>query len=196
MTNNIVTLLTNQINKQSWMGLSLRAQGKEFRPATMSASLSYFHKKQKGNEIKRTPWLSSSPPTNCINRANWNLSNSPGLTQSTHLDAEDDYHTGCPSVSHCQQQSFPGLLSPGLSYSTYHVYFGLYCYCPWTFPFNDHTRICQLFWIIQEWPGYGTDLPLSRTGHQISPIKQTFELFCALAWNLVHFFSKFKLFYS
>ena len=31
-------------------------------------------------------------------------------------------------------------------------------------------------------PGYSTDLPLSRTSHQISPIKSTFEYFCA------HFF--------
>ena len=29
-------------------------------------------------------------------------------------------------------------------------------------------------------PGYGTDLPLSRTGQQISWIKWSFELFCAL----------------
>ena len=55
---------------------------------------------------------------------------------------------------------------------------------------NDRTRICQLSWIIRECPGYGTDLPLFCMGHQISPIKWTFELFCALVWNLTHFFLK------
>ena len=50
--------------------------------------------------------------------------------------------------------------------------------------------ICQLSWIIQECPGYGTDLPLFCTGHQISLIKWTFELFCASVWNLAHFFSQ------
>ena len=29
-------------------------------------------------------------------------------------------------------------------------------------------------------PVYGTDLLLSRTGHQISQIKSSFDLFCAL----------------
>ena len=36
-------------------------------------------------------------------------------------------------------------------------------------------------------PRYGIDLPLSHTGHQIARIKETFELFCALVWNLAHF---------
>ena len=44
-------------------------------------------------------------------------------------------------------------------------------------------HICQLSRIIQESPVYGTEFPLSRTGHQISWIKQTFELFCALVWS-------------
>ena len=172
------------------MGLSLRAQGGGFHPATMSASRGYFHAKQKGNEIKRTSWLSSSPTTNCINRATWNLNDSPGLTQSTHLDAEDDNRTGF-------QVSVTVNNNPFQDYSHLDDYtpptmrtYGLYCYCPWTVPFNDHTRICQLSWIIRECPGYGTDLPLFCMGHQISPIKWTFELFCALVWNLTHFFSQ------
>ena len=48
-------------------------------------------------------------------------------------------------------------------------------------------------WIIKESLGKGTYLTASRTGHQISQIKWTFELFCALVWNLAHFFSKFEL---
>ena len=43
--------------------------------------------------------------------------------------------------------------------------------------------------------GYGTDLPLSRTGHHISRIKSSFELFCALIWDLAHFSSKFEFFF-
>ena len=39
-------------------------------------------------------------------------------------------------------------------------------------------------------PGYGIDLPLSRTGHHISQIKSSFELFCALVWNLEHFLTQ------
>ena len=35
------------------------------------------------------------------------------------FDSEDDNHTGCRNVSHCQQQSFSGLHSPGQSCSTY-----------------------------------------------------------------------------
>ena len=39
---------------------------------------------------------------------------------TTHFDSEDDYHTGCRSISHCQQQqSYSGLCSPGRSNSTY-----------------------------------------------------------------------------
>ena len=177
------------------MGMSLRAHGRGFRPATMSTSPSYFHKKQKGNEIQRTPWLSSSLPTNCIKRATWNLSDSPGLTQSTHVDAEDDYRTRF-------QVSVTVNNNPFQDYSHLDYYtlptvctYGLYCYCSWTFPFNDHTRICQLSWIIWECPGYGTDLLLSRMGHQISPIKRTFELFCDLVWNLaLFFFLKIRIF--
>ena len=187
--------MTNQINKQSYMGLSLRAQGRGFHPATMSASPGYFHKKQKGNEIKRTPWLSSSSPTNCIDWATWNLSDSPGLTQSTHLDAEDDNRTGF-------QVSVTINNNPFQDYSHLDDYtpptvctYGLYCYCPWKFPFNDHSRICQLSWIIRKCPGYGNDLPLSRTGYQISSIKWTFELFCTLVWNLAHFFLKIQTFF-
>ena len=38
---------------------------------------------------------------------------------STHFDSEDEYHTGCWNVSHCQQQSYSGLHSPTRSlYST------------------------------------------------------------------------------
>ena len=33
---------------------------------------------------------------------------------------------------------------------------------------------CQLSWIIQESPGYRTDLPLSCTGHYISRMKSSF----------------------
>ena len=36
-------------------------------------------------------------------------------------------------------------------------------------------------------PVYGTDLLLSRTVHQISQIKSSFELFCALVWVLAYF---------
>ena len=39
---------------------------------------------------------------------------------------------------------------------------------------------CQLSRIIWESPGYDTNLPVSRTGHHISRIKSSFELFCAL----------------
>ena len=179
------------------MGLSLRAQGRGFCLATMSVSPGYFHKKQKGNEIKRTPWLSSSSPTNCINRATWNLNDSPDLTQSTHLDAEDDYPTGFQvsvTINNNPFQDYSHL--DDYTPSTVRTY-GLYCYCLWTVPFNDHTRICQLSWIIRECPGYGTNLPLFHTGHQISPIKWTFELFCASVWNLAHFFPQnSNFFYS
>ena len=41
------------------------------------------------------------------------------MIDTTHLDSEDDYRTGCGSVSHCQQQSYSGLRSPGRSNSTY-----------------------------------------------------------------------------
>ena len=35
------------------------------------------------------------------------------------FDSEDDYRTGCRNVSHCQQQSYSGLRSPGRSNSTF-----------------------------------------------------------------------------
>ena len=39
---------------------------------------------------------------------------------TTHCDSKDDYRTGCPNVSHCQQQpSYSGLRSPWRSYSSY-----------------------------------------------------------------------------
>ena len=42
------------------------------------------------------------------------------LANNSHFDSEDDYHTGCRNVSHCQQQqSYSGLRSPGWSNSTY-----------------------------------------------------------------------------
>ena len=58
--------------------------------------------------------------------------------------------------------------------------------------------ICQLSWTIWESPRYGTDLSLSPMGHQISQIKWTFEIICALVWNLGHFFSQnsYRFLYS
>ena len=43
-------------------------------------------------------------------------------------------------------------------------------------------------------PGYGADLPVSRTGHQISRIKSSFELFCALFRDLAQFKLKTSIF--
>ena len=43
-------------------------------------------------------------------------------------------------------------------------------------------------------PGYGADLPLSRTGHQISRIKSSFELFCALVRDLAQVKLKTSIF--
>ena len=43
----------------------------------------------------------------------------------------------------------------------------------------------QNFTVYANSPGYGTDLPLSRTGQQISWIKWSFELFCALHVHVV-----------
>ena len=48
--------------------------------------------------------------------------------------------------------------------------------------------ICRLSRIIQESPAYGSDLPLSSMGHRISQIEWTFDLLCALVWNLAHDF--------
>ena len=42
--------------------------------------------------------------------------------QPSQDDPEDDYRTGCRNVSHCQQQSYLGLRSPGRSHSTYSSY--------------------------------------------------------------------------
>lgn len=170
------------------MGLSQRAQGRGFRLATMSSSPGHFRKKQKGTEVKRTPWLSSSPPTNCINRASWNLSDSPGLTQSTHLDTEDDYRTDF-------QVSVIVNNNPFQDYSHLDYYtpanvctLVFIATVPEHFPFNDHTRICQLAWIIWECPRYGTGLLLFLMGHQISPIKMDF-------WAFLWFTLKFSPFF-
>ena len=38
---------------------------------------------------------------------------------TTHFDSEDDKLTCCRNASHCQQQSYSGLRSPGRSCSTY-----------------------------------------------------------------------------
>ena len=43
-------------------------------------------------------------------------------------------------------------------------------------------------------PGYGTDLLFSRTGHPISQIKSSFDLFCSLVWDVAHFFRKIWIF--
>ena len=58
-----------------------------------------------------------------------------------------------------------------------------------TRPFGecDFSHTCQLSRIIRESPGYGTNLPVSRTGHHISRIKSSFELLCALVWDVAHF---------
>ena len=58
--------------------------------------------------------------------------------------------------------------------------------------FPQHT--CQLSRFSRESPSFSSNIPVSRLEHQISRIKWTFEHFCALVWNLVHFFTKFKLF--
>ena len=56
---------------------------------------------------------------------------------------------------------------------------------------QKHT--CQLSRIIRESPGYGgADLLVSRTGHQIFRIKSSFDLFCALVWDVAHFFLKWR----
>ena len=38
---------------------------------------------------------------------------------TTHFDSKDDNFTGCRNVSHCQQESYSGLLLPGRSCSTH-----------------------------------------------------------------------------
>ena len=57
---------------------------------------------------------------------------------------------------------------------------------------ESHTR--QVSRLIRESPRYGADLPLSRTGHQISRIKSSFELFCALVRDLAQFKLKTSIF--
>ena len=47
---------------------------------------------------------------------------------------------------------------------------------------------------MRESHGYGANLPLSRTGPYISGIKSSFELFCALVWDLTHFKLKTSIF--
>ena len=57
-------------------------------------------------------------------------------------------------------------------------------------------HICQLYRIIRKSPGYDTNLPVTGTGHQISQIKSSYKLFCALIYNLPNFLqnSNFLLF--
>ena len=64
--------------------------------------------------------------------------------------------------------------------------------CPHHTQTSLHT--CQLSWIIQESPRYSADLPLSCMGHHISRTKSSFELSCALVWDLAHFKLKTSIF--
>ena len=62
---------------------------------------------------------------------------------------------------------------------------GFLCY-----EFGGLIHVCrrayfQNFTVYANSPGYGTDLPLSWTGQQISWIKWSFELFCALHVHVV-----------
>lgn len=50
-----------------------------------------------------------------LNTINWR--------DTTHLDYEDDYCSGCQSVIHCLQQPFSGLQTPKQSYLTYLMMF-------------------------------------------------------------------------
>ena len=64
-----------------------------------------------------------------------------------------------------------------------------------SFSFNfSPLHTCQLSRIIWESPEYGIDLPLSRTGHHISRIKSSLELFCALLLEIQPIFSSKKNF--
>ena len=45
-------------------------------------------------------------------------------------------------------------------------------------------------------PGYGTSLPVSGMGLQISWIKLNFELLFAVVWNLARFLAKMHFFYD
>ena len=57
---------------------------------------------------------------------------------TTHFDSENVYHAGCWNISHCQQQSYSGLCSPGQSCFTYlwndswvqtfHIFRGLFAH--------------------------------------------------------------------
>ena len=40
-----------------------------------------------------------------------------------HFDSKDEYHIGSQNVSHCQQQPYSGLRSPGRSYSINYYYY-------------------------------------------------------------------------
>ena len=66
---------TQKKKNRTLAGLSLRAGGRGISPATKSMTPGYG--KQKKDETKRTPWLFTSLPTNCIYTAIWNLRNSP-----------------------------------------------------------------------------------------------------------------------
>ena len=57
--------------------------------------------------------------------------------------------------------------------------------------YQEHT--CQLSRFSRESASFSSNLPISRLEHQISRIKWTFEHFCALVWNLVHFITKLEL---
>ena len=66
-----------------------------------------------------------------------------------------------------------------------------------SFSFNfSPLHTCQLSRIIWESPEYGIDLPLSRTGHHISRIKSSLELFSALLLEIQPIFSSKKNSYS
>ena len=65
-------------------GLSLRAWGWGFHPATISMTPGYFLRRQKKDETKRSPWLFSSPPTSCIYPANYELRLISIIQQTAH----------------------------------------------------------------------------------------------------------------
>jgi len=56
---------------------------------------------------------------------------------------------------------------------------------------TDYTKIIHAN-SLGESPGYDNNLPFSCTGHQISRIKSSYELFCIKIWNLSHFLPKFE----
>ena len=58
----------------------------------------------------------------------------------------------------------------------------------------SYCHTCQLSRFSRESPSFSSNLPVSQLEHQISRIKWTFKHFCAIVWNLVHFFTKFELF--